>query len=76
MVVNNLHLKRFRKDGFTLYIYGVCSSCQARMTRRKNQERRKEQERLREQEKLKNLEIQKKQDRPKDKERIKNKKTV
>jgi Fur family ferric uptake transcriptional regulator len=76
MVVNNLHLKRFRKDGFTLYIYGVCSSCQARITRRKNLERRKEQERLREQEKLKNLEIQKKQDRPKDKERIKNKKTV
>lgn len=31
--INNLHTKRFRKDGFTLYIYGICSSCQARITR-------------------------------------------
>jgi len=30
------HLKRFRKESFTLSIYGVCSSCQARMTRQKN----------------------------------------
>ena len=27
------HLKRFRKDGFSLYIYGICSTCQARITR-------------------------------------------
>lgn len=33
--INSLHLKRFRKDGFSLYIYGVCSTCQAKMTRRK-----------------------------------------
>ena len=33
--VENMHLKRFRKDGFTLYIYGVCSSCQTKMTKRK-----------------------------------------
>jgi Fur family transcriptional regulator, ferric uptake regulator len=32
--VNGLQLKRFRKDGFTLYIYGVCSSCQAKLTRK------------------------------------------
>jgi Fur family ferric uptake transcriptional regulator len=32
-VIEKLHTKRFRKDGFTLYIYGICSSCQAKMTR-------------------------------------------
>lgn len=37
-VVDDLKLKRFRKDGFTLYIYGICSSCQARLTRRKTLE--------------------------------------
>lgn len=31
--INKLHTKRFRKDGFTLYIYGICSTCQAKMTR-------------------------------------------
>jgi len=34
--VENMHLKRFRKDGFTLYVYGVCSTCQTKMTKRKN----------------------------------------
>ena len=34
--IEMLHLKRFRKDGFTLYIYGICSTCQARQTRMKN----------------------------------------
>ena len=33
--INALHLKRFRKDGFTLYIYGICSVCQAKLTRQK-----------------------------------------
>ena len=33
--VENMHLKRFRKDGFTLYVYGVCSTCQTRITKRK-----------------------------------------
>jgi len=33
--VDNMHLKRFRKDGFTLYVYGACSTCQTKMTRRK-----------------------------------------
>ena len=41
MAVENLHLKRFRKDGFTLYIYGVCSTCQTMITKRKKQEREK-----------------------------------
>ena len=34
--IDDLHLKRFRKDGFTLYIYGICSTCQAKITRQKN----------------------------------------
>ena len=33
--VDNMHLRRFRKDGFTLYVYGVCSTCQTKMTKRK-----------------------------------------
>ena len=33
--VENMYLKRFRKDGFTLYVYGVCSTCQTKMTKRK-----------------------------------------
>ena len=39
--INETRLKRFRKDGYTLYIYGVCSSCQARMTKMKNRELKK-----------------------------------
>ncbi len=31
----NMHLKRFRKDGFSLYVYGICSACQAKITRQK-----------------------------------------
>ena len=34
--VEKLNLKKFRKDGFTLYIYGLCSTCQAKMTKGKN----------------------------------------
>jgi len=37
--IDELRLKRFRKDGFTLYIYGICSTCQARLTRQKNSKR-------------------------------------
>ena len=33
--ISQLHLKRFRKDGFSLYIYGICSTCQAVLTRQK-----------------------------------------
>lgn len=32
--IEKMHLKRFRKDGFTLYIYGICSTCQAAITRK------------------------------------------
>ena len=31
--IDSVHTKRFRKDGFTLYIYGICSTCQAKLTR-------------------------------------------
>ena len=31
--INALKLRRFRKDGFSLYIYGICSTCQAKFTR-------------------------------------------
>lgn len=34
--IDALRLKRFRKDGFSLYIYGICSTCQAAITRQKN----------------------------------------
>lgn len=39
--IDKMHTKRFRKDGFTLYIYGICSTCQAKMTRRAKEEKRK-----------------------------------
>ena len=39
-VIDNMPLKRFRKDGFTLYIYGICSTCQAKITRQKNNSKR------------------------------------
>lgn len=32
--IEEMHLKRFRKDGFSLYIYGICSTCQSAITRR------------------------------------------
>jgi Fur family ferric uptake transcriptional regulator len=39
--INNMHTRRFRKDGFTLYIYGICSTCQAKLTRQQSKERKK-----------------------------------
>ena len=32
--VENMATKRFRKDGFSLYIYGICSVCQGALTRK------------------------------------------
>lgn len=49
MAVDNMHLKRFRKDGFTLYVYGVCSSCQTKITKRKKIEKTKNQEKTKSQ---------------------------
>lgn len=34
-LVEKTHLKRFRKERYTLFIYGVCSACQAVLTRKK-----------------------------------------
>lgn len=33
--ISAMHLKRFRKDGFSLYVYGICSTCQAQITKQK-----------------------------------------
>jgi len=40
-VVKGLHLRRFRQDGFAIYIYGICSRCQATITRQRNQQKNK-----------------------------------
>jgi len=37
-LVDKTRLKRFRKERYTLYIYGVCSTFQAVLTRRKRKE--------------------------------------
>ena len=37
VTIDNLPLKRFRKDGYTLYIYGVCKACQSPKGRRKKE---------------------------------------
>lgn len=44
--ISNLHLRRFRKDGFSLYIYGICSSCQAKLTRQKSGKVRQKQQEI------------------------------
>ena len=41
--IDATHLKRFHKDGFTLYIYGICSTCQGKLTRMRNKELKKKQ---------------------------------
>ncbi len=39
--ISNMRLKRFHQRGFNLYIYGVCSTCQAKITRKKTREKTK-----------------------------------
>ncbi len=34
--IDDTRLQRFRRDAFALYIYGVCSTCQSKMTRQRN----------------------------------------
>ena len=34
-MIGGIKLKRFHKMGFSLYFYGICSVCQARITRKK-----------------------------------------
>lgn len=38
VALDNMHLKRFRKESFSVYIYGTCSTCQAMLTRQKKKE--------------------------------------
>ncbi|MBQ6204801.1 MAG: transcriptional repressor [Prevotella sp.] len=40
--IQTVHLRRFRREGFSLYIYGTCSSCQAKLTREKNKRTKKQ----------------------------------
>ena len=42
--IEQLRLKRFRKDGYTLYIYGICSTCQATITRQKKKTNKQDKE--------------------------------
>ena len=37
--IQNLKLKRFHPMGYSLYIYGVCSSCQTKINRAKNRKK-------------------------------------
>ena len=39
--IDKMRLKRFRKDGYTLYIYGICSNCQATITKMKKKQKGK-----------------------------------
>lgn len=41
--VQSSRLKYFRKEGFALYIYGICSSCAAKITRKRNHNIKKQQ---------------------------------
>lgn len=34
--MSRVRLKRFKKDTYSVYFYGICSSCQARITRKKS----------------------------------------
>jgi Fur family ferric uptake transcriptional regulator len=43
--IEQMHLKRFRKDGYTLYIYGICSTCQASITKQKKRQRENKKDR-------------------------------
>ena len=31
--INSMPMRRFHKDGYTLYVYGICSSCQMKLRR-------------------------------------------
>lgn len=40
-VIENTKLRRFRKEGFSLYVYGVCSTCQSRISRQMNSDKKR-----------------------------------
>ena len=39
--INDMPTRRFHKDGFTLYVYGICSSCQAKLRRHADNKNKK-----------------------------------
>ncbi len=39
--INNTHFKRFHHEGFSLFVYGVCSTCLAIQTRQKKKQNAK-----------------------------------
>ena len=39
--IEQTRLSRFRRDGYSLYIYGVCSVCQAKVTRQNRRRQKK-----------------------------------
>lgn len=39
---DKMELKRFRPDNFAMYIYGICSKCQAQLTRQKKTTEKKQ----------------------------------
>ena len=41
--IGNTKLHRFRKDGSSRYLYGVCSRCQAKISRQRNKIKQKKQ---------------------------------
>ena len=43
-VIDRVHLKRFRKENFSTYIYGTCSTCQGMLTRKMKKEKTNKQE--------------------------------
>lgn len=40
-ILDEVQLKRFRREGFSLVVYGICSSCAAKMTRLVNKENKR-----------------------------------
>lgn len=38
--IASLKLKRFRPDGYAVYIYGICSKCQSKLTRQKTADKK------------------------------------
>lgn len=39
--IKSSRLHRFKREGFTLYIYGVCSNCQSKLTRKRTMSEKK-----------------------------------
>ena len=50
--INSMPMRRFHKDGYTLYVYGICSSCQMKL--RRHSTKGKETEKLQKQNKNNN----------------------